>query len=542
LAKFLHVETDALPTESLTENQIAGTLPYMAPEQVRGDHVDIRSDIYGAGAVLYEMATGRRPFSETNPISLIDAILHREPPRPTAINQHVSTHLENVILRTLSRDPESRHQTALELAADLAGLSASQTHGVQKKTVSGRKSLRVGLRPGAVVLAALGVLIALIFAIPSVHHLLFRSEGSESQASRNGGGDAVSLVSGLPPLSAGRYVAVLPFRTVGDAPSLDVVAEELNEALTSKLSRFKQLHLASDTDVAKSPSSESLERVARSLGVNLIVNGIVQGGVDKMSISVNLRDVVDSRIKLWTQQFSGVPGDLLTLEGQISGQLATALDLYPTKEELALATALDPYPTKEEMAFSSAHPTENVAAYELYLRGRRAMRKQQEVKNDQIAADFFEKATQKDQYFARAYSGLADASLAIYLSKKDEFWWVRALAAAQQAQRLNDNAAEVHLSLGEVYHAVGNTTQAIAELQRAVKLEPNSDDYYRALGDVYMSASRSPEAIASYQKAISLNPYFWLNYNAIGKAYLSLGDTDKADAAFAKVNEIVPDN
>src|SRR5208282_892079 len=452
----------------------------------------------------------------------------REPPRPSAINQQVSAHLENVILRTLCRDPESRHQTALELAADLGGLSASQTDGLWKKTVSRPKSPRIGLRPVAVAVAvaALGVLILVLSAIPPVRHALFGNGASEPQVPGNGGSEKVSSPSGLPPLSAGRYVAVLPFRIIGDSQSLDFVADGLGEALTTKLSQFKQLHLASDSEVATVSNKDPLEKTARKLGVNIVVDGVVQGTPEKLSIIVNLKDVADGK-KLWTQQFSGVANDAMGLEDQISGHLVTALDLNPTSEETAL---------------SSAHPTENVAAYDLYLRGRNALRGQQDVKNDQAAADFFEQATKKDPTFALAYSGLADASLAIYLSKKDAFWSQRAVSAALQAQRLNDNAAEVHFSLGKVYQATGKNAEAIAELQRALKIEPNSDEGYRALGAVYLGTNRVPEAIAAYQKAININPYFWMNYNAIGIAYSQIGDLDKSLAAFNRITELEPDN
>src|SRR5208282_5264350 len=452
----------------------------------------------------------------------------REPPRPSAINQQVSAHLENVILRTLCRDPESRHQTALELAADLGGLSASQTHGLWKKTVSRPKSPRIGLRPVAVAVAvaALGVLILVLSAIPPVRHALFGNGASEPQVPGNEGSENVSSPSGLPPLSAGRYVAVLPFRIIGDAQSLDFVADGLGEALTTKLFRFKQLHLASYAEVAAVSNKDPLEKNARTLGVNMIVDGVIQGTPEKMSIIVNVRDATDGK-KIWSQQFSGAANDALGLEDQISSQLVRVLDLSPTNEELAL---------------SSAHPTENTAAYDLYLRGRNALRGQQDAKNDQMAAAFFARAVQKDPHFALAYSGLADASLAIYLSKRDPFWSGSALSAAQRAQELNDSEAEVHFALGRAYQATGKNIEAIAELQRALKIEPNSDEGYRALGRVYLGTNRAAEGIAAYQKAIEINPYYWMNYNALGVAYFQIGDSDKALAAFHKISEIDPDN
>jgi tetratricopeptide (TPR) repeat protein len=335
-----------------------------------------------------------------------------------------------------------------------------------------------------------------------------------------------------------------------------VAAAGLSEELIRKLSQFRQLHLASEADVANVSAKDSVEKTARHLGVNLIVDGLVQGSNHKVSIIVNLRDVPDGK-KLWSQQFSRLSNDLLALEDQISSELVTAINFNITNEELAR---------------SSAHPTESLAAYDLYLRGRSALRGQHRLKENQNAAGFpaqkdpteniaaydvylrdrmwngqaaaalFAQAVQKDPNFVLAYSGLADASLAIYVSRQDEFWSASALAAALRARELNDDEPKVHFSLAAVYQSTGKNAEAISELKRALKLEPNSDDGYRALGAAYTSTHLYADAIAAHQKAIDLNPYFWLNYNAIGIAYANFGDMDKALAAFRKIAEMGPDN
>lgn len=170
------------------------------------------------------------------------------------------------------------------------------------------------------------------------------------------------------------------------------------------------------------------------------------------------------------------------------------------------------------------------------------MRGQQDVNNIKKAIGFYEEALKKDPSFALAYAGIADATLVMYHEKKDSLWTQKALGAAQQAQRLNDNLPEVHFSLGNVYTASCKKAEAIAELKRALQLAPNSDDGYRGLGKAYLTLGQKEQALQAYQKAIDINPYYWMNHNSIGHAYSQLGEYDKALIAFRRVTELEPDN
>jgi adenylate cyclase len=138
-------------------------------------------------------------------------------------------------------------------------------------------------------------------------------------------------------------------------------------------------------------------------------------------------------------------------------------------------------------------------------------------KSIQAALDYFDQALKEDPKFALAYTGIADASLRMNSIKKDSLWTQKALAAAQQAEQLNDKLPEVHATLGSVYRATGKYSEAVAELNRALSLAPNSDDFYRRLGDVYLDSGNGAKALEAYQKAVQLNPYYWVNQNALGK-------------------------
>jgi len=368
---------------------------------------------------------------------------------------------------------------------------------------------------------ALGVVV-LFFAIPVTRHLVFRP-AAESVGSEG--------VEGIPDLSKGKFIAVLPLKVLGDEKSLGYVADGLVDALSAKMFQLQSVHVASSTAVERITSgvtskNQPIAKIARALGVNLILQGTVVGSADKLRITLNLEDVAGNR-RLWTQEFSGVPQDLLTLEDQIYNSLVQALELRPSSEE---------------MAKSGVHPTENANAYDLYLKGRDALRGTQGSRDIESAVRFFENALHDDSGFALAYTGLADADLRLYKASKDPIDAEKAVAAAQKAASLNPNLPEVHLSLGSVYNATGKSTEAVGELKKALALASNSDEAYRRLGDAYRAGGHKPEALTAYQSAVNANPYYWSNHNTLGGAYFQFGDSEKALQEYQKVSELAPDN
>jgi serine/threonine protein kinase/tetratricopeptide (TPR) repeat protein len=487
---------------------VLGTPLYMSPEQVEGKQVDHRSDLYTYGLIFYEMLTGILPFSGDTTFQLMYQRVHQLPKRPELVIPDLPPYLSRICLKCLEKEPANRYQSATEILVDLEFKHApTHTRTVQITLPVIDKKISL-ISASAVVLLLAGVL-----AIPQVRDFLFRHKSAES-------------TSAIPSLKQGKFVAVLPMRVVGDQASLSYVADGLEEALSAKLFQLHDMHTSSVSEVQKAKPSNTLNEVARQLGVNLLVSGTIQGSGDKLRIVASLDDVANGR-RVWTQEFSGVQQDLLTLEDQIYAGLVEALALRPTSEESARATP---------------HPTENIEAYDLYLKGRSAMRGQQDVKNIQSAIDYYEQALKKDPGFALAYAGVTDASLVMYHEKKDSFWSQKALAAAQQAERLSDNLPEVHFSLGSVYVATGKSAEAIAELKRALQLAPNSDEGYRRLGAAYLVNGRRDEAIQAFQKAVEVNPYYWVNQNALGSAYSQLGENERALACFRRVTELEPDN
>lgn len=494
-----------------------GTPRYMSPEQVEGKPTDGRSDLYAYGLILYEMATGDVPFTGDSTLGVMYQRIKEKPKSPKLVNPSLPNWLVQIIMRCLERDPNDRYQNAYEILADL---KAAQSPGGASRVVSrSGSSIQIVLpefasRRWTWVVGGIVAVVLVALALPPIRHFIFNRSIS----------GVVSTIAGVPPISSGRFVAVLPLQILGGSSQLDYVAKGIQDALSAKLFQIKDLRVAPDDAADQVNQNQPLLKIARALGANLLVQGTLQSAGEKMRIIMSIQDVADNK-QLWTYEFDGVVGDLFTLEDQIYAQLIKGLDVNPTNDELASA---------------EARPTNNVAAYDLYLRGRNSLRGH-DAKSIQGALDYFEQALKADQGFALAFTGLADASLRMYKVQNDSLWTQKALVAAQRAQQLNDKLPEVHATLGSVYAATGKYSEAVAELNRALLLAPNSDEFYRRIGEAYLESGNNAEAVSAFQKAIKLNPYYWVNQNALGRAYAHLADYPKALDAFQQVAALEPD-
>ena len=499
---------------------IVGTLEYMSPEQALGAQLDQRSDIYSVGLIFFELLTGKAPFEADTAIASLMKRTREAARSASDVDASVPKSLSAIVSRCLEREPGNRYYSVVELLQQLTTWTTDPS--ITPETLSKMiahpivrpSRFNVDL-PGKSWMWIAGAVLVVALATFAGRELLSRP------------GSAFVAEQGIPPLKQGKYVAVLPLKLVGDQNALGYVADGIEEALSAKLFQLKELHLASTAAVEKVANKDApLAKVAHQLGVNLIVQGMVQGNSDQLRVILNLDDATSGK-RLWSQEFAGVPGDVLTLEDQIYGSVVTALELKPSNEELAR---------------SGAHPTEDVKAYDLYLQGRNILRNSRNTDEIKQSVGLFEQAAEKDSNFALAYAGLADASRRLYSQTKESLWAQKANLAAQQAERLSSNIPEVHLSLGSVYSMTGKNAQAILEVKRALQLAPNSDETYRALGDAYIAAGQDEDAIQAYQKAVEANPYYWMNHEMLGSAYWHRGDNAKALASYQKVTEVASDN
>src|SRR5712672_3566620 len=285
---------------------VLGTPLYMSPEQVEGKQVDHRSDLYTFGLIFYEMLTGVLPFTGDTTFQLMYQRVHQLPKRPELVIPDLPPYLSRICLKCLEKEPGKRYQHASEILAALE-LKHTSMHTRTLQITLPVISKKTWMISGS----AAVVLLAGLLAIPPVRDFVFRHKVAEP-------------TSGIPSLKQGKFVAVLPMRVLGDQSALNYVAEGLTEALSAKLFQLHDMHTTSAAEVQKAKPGTSLSDVARQLGVNLVVSGTIQGSGNKLRIIASLDDVAGGH-RVWTQEFSGMQQDLLTLEDQIYGGVVEAL-------------------------------------------------------------------------------------------------------------------------------------------------------------------------------------------------------------------------
>lgn len=506
LAKSVAPEASSLTRTG----QLLGTPRYMSPEQVEGKEVDHRSDLYSLGLILFEIFTGELPFRGDSALQIMFQRMTVEPKDPKSLRPDLPDYVCALILKCLEKDPAQRYQNAREILADLEDHRAPSLAAPRQASLPRIKRPVLARWPwllaGAAILAIAG-----LFLIPATRRMILRAPAKTAQGSRP---------------SIEHYMAVLPLRIVGNQQETDYLANGVVDVLSARLSGLKNVYVAPPNAVTSAVKQKDPQQIARSLGVKLLLQGtLATGSNEDLAITITLDDQVDGGRNLLHQVFRGKRQDLLTLEDQIFAKVVNALEIKQSDEERARNTK---------------RPTQEIKAYEFYMKGRNIWRESQSEKDFQSAISLLDQAIQLDPQFAEAYATLADADRRMWNLTNDGSWTQKALAAAQRARALNDNLPEVHFTLGSIYTATGRIAEAINELQRALQLAPNSDEVLRRLGNVYMQAGREREAMTAYSHAIDINPYLWTNYYSLGRAYLKLGQNEQALAAFHHITEVDP--
>jgi TolB-like protein/Tfp pilus assembly protein PilF len=458
-------------TMTATQQAVAGTVPYMAPEQLRGERLDGRTDIHAAGTVLYEMATGRRAFPQESQAMAISAILNEPPPSPRRLTAAVSPGLERIVLRCLEKDPRERYATAADLSADLARLGAG--------------SQGVGSRRGArdathhrrrVVGIAAGVAAVLLLLAAGLNVFGWRDK----------------LLGGHGQAEAGPSLAVLPLANLTGDPKQEFFADGMTDELITRLAQVSGLRVISRSSVMQLKGTKKrLPEIAHDLGVRMIVEGSVFRAGDMVRITAKLIEAASEQA-LWADGYERPVTNVLALQSEVAQAIVSRVEVKVTPEErgrLRSAPAVDP------------------EAHEAYLRGLVAYHR--------FTSDGFresigqlQKAVETDPNYAPAYTALASAyalASGMYLSPKEAM--PRARAAAVRALELDPSSGAAHAVLGLVrFGYEWDAPGAQSEFQEALRLGSGDATVHQYYGVTLVGMGRTDEAIEQLKQAREIDP------------------------------------
>jgi|HubBroStandDraft_6_1064221.scaffolds.fasta_scaffold00432_4 tetratricopeptide (TPR) repeat protein/TolB-like protein len=460
-----HVSDLSITATATGSHEVSGTLPYMAPEQLRGAKADASNDIWSAGAVLYEMATGKKPFPQTNPSLLINAILNEAPEPPSKINPDVTAEMDAVILKALAKDPEARYQSARELAAALGNPGTTQV------TV---RRVRLSRAARWTLAGACGVLLA---ATVTGVVLVRRAKRPET------------VITAAPHR---RTVAVLGFKNVSNDSQKAWLSTALSEMLTTELSEGDQLRTIPGESVAQmkislalpdaeSFSQKTLHRIRQNIGSDDVVMGsYVPLSDGQLRLDLRLQDTrAGETLATVTEKGS---------ETQIDDLISKA------GAELRVKMGVEPLSEAQTAVVRAALPS-NAEAARLYSQGLQDLR----ISNVLLARDVLEKAIAIQPDFAPAHSALAQAWSAIGYDEK-------AKQEAKQALDLSAGASrEERLQIEARSHEIlGEWPKAVESYRALWEFFPDRVDYGLALAQAQSSGGQMKDAEATLAQLRSL--------------------------------------
>jgi serine/threonine protein kinase/tetratricopeptide (TPR) repeat protein len=493
--------------EHLTSTGTAlGTVAYMSPEQARGEELDLRSDLFSLGAVLYEMATGRLAFGMGTTAVVFEAILNRTPVPAARLNPDLLPDVGWIVAKLLEKDRRLRYQSAAELRADLRRIKRdSESSGVPALALPERPKSR-WRSPTIIAAASCALLVVLLVLAP-----------------RNWRERLLNLFA--PPRI--HSVAVLPFVNVSADPNIEYLADGLTEGIISSLSRLPEVRVMARSTVFSYKGRElSAQKVGKELSVDAVLLGRVAQRGDTLTIQTDLVSVAYGS-ELWGGQYNRKVADLLSVQEDISKEI------YDN---------LRPKLTGQETPQLTKHYTENPEAYQLYLQGLYYWNKWTE-RGFTRAIDYFKQAVERDPKYALAYAGLADAYNFLgnsgYVASKE----VRqeAKSAAMHALEIDDMLPEAHIALALVREAYDwDWPGAETEFKRAIQLDPNSATAHQWYGDFLIRLGRLEEAKAELKKAKALDPLSQPINSSVGLQLYFARQYDSAIQQFKETLDLDP--
>ena len=470
------VETESDVTRTL---EVLGTPGYMAPEQAMGRNKQLTSatDVYGLGAVLYQLLTRHPPFAGETSYATIKLLLDTEPRSPRLLNSKVDRDLSTICLKCLEKEPQRRYSSALALAEDLEHWLKHEPIQAQRTGIFRRGCKWVQRKPAIAAVFALSLALG-----AAMGWNIWKSEPINR------------------PLTNG--IAVLPFENLSGDPDNAYFAEGIQDEILTRLAKIAELKVISRTSTLRYQSkAKNLREIAKQLGVANILEGSVRKAGDQVRVTVQLINA-ETDTHLWADSYDRKLTDVLDVEVEIARRIAESLQSKLSgREEQALA----------------AKPTNNSEAYDAYLRGlafegRSSSSSFLSYSGDLLwkAAGFYERTVELDPDFAVAWARLCRVDADLYMNRDTTDWGARSEAAKralENAQRLEPNSPETLLALGYYqYRVLRDYPAARTTFRRVSKMLPGNSDVPWALGRVLRREGNWEESVAQFEQALNLDP------------------------------------
>ncbi len=458
----------AAPTQSASMTEagaLVGTLGYMAPEQVRGEKADARADLWAAGLVLYELATGRAAYAHAETAPLLHAILNESVALPRKANPRVSPALEAIILKCVEKEPAKRYASARELAADLQRLQGGLGVAAERARARTQRLRRLAVAGPVAVMLVLVALTAL-----------------------DVGGLRTRLFAPAPI----RSIAVLPLANLSGDPDQEYFADGMTEELINRLAGVSALRVTSRSSIMTFKDAKlAIPEIARRLKVDGVIEGSVQRAGDRVRVTVQLvRGATDRN--LWGSSYERDAADVFALQSEVAQAITSQIRIAVTPGEqtrLASSRRVDP------------------AANEEYLKGRFYLNKFT-VPGSRKALAHFQRALEADPGFAPAQVGVANAYY--QLSTQDlppEVAMPKVRAAAARALDLDPNLAGAYAARACVSAFYDwHWREAEADFRRAIELNPLDEVVYQSYGNMLVCLGRFEDATRVLAKAQEIDP------------------------------------